>query len=274
MKVVLVAAGIGSRLQPLTGSLPKCMVPVGGQPLLGIWLKMLCDAGFTDIVVNLHHHADFVREYIQRCPFAPFVTTVYEEKLLGTGGTLLRNRALLADRPLLFAHADNLTCFDPAGFVAAHNERPPEAVMTMMTFDTESPEQCGIVELDASRVVTAFHEKVANPPGRLANAAVFVLEPTVLEFLETVPRDRQTIDFSVDVLPHFLGRIFAYHNGTYHRDIGSIPSLLEAQFDYPLGRGAIAPPAGDAWYGLMTDPLIGDIKNALRKALGTLPAIR
>jgi len=274
MKAVLAAAGIGSRLQPLTGCLPKCMVPIAGQPLLGIWLGMLSGAGIKDILVNLHHHAGFVGEYLQRSPYAPIVRTVSEETLLGTGGTLLRNKASLAGGPVLFAHADNLTCFDVAAFIAAHKTRPAGTVMTMMTFDTPTPRQCGIVELDASGVVTAFHEKVANPPGCLANAAVFILEPAVLDFLDTLPAGRETIDFSLDVLPHFLGRIFTYHNGTYHRDIGSIPSLVEAQFDYPLNRASFPAPAGDPWCGVMTETLIEDVTRAMRSALATLPAAR
>ncbi|MGC8045248.1 sugar phosphate nucleotidyltransferase, partial [Salmonella enterica] len=75
--------------------------------------------------------------------------------------------------------------------------------LTMMLFETPDPRSCGIVELDANGVVQAFHEKVPEPPGRLANAAVYLLEPEVLDFLDSLGRPE--IDFSTEVIPHYLG---------------------------------------------------------------------
>src|ERR1700674_1800341 len=98
-KALLVAAGIGSRLRPLTDVVPKCLIPINGRPLLGLWLEMLQEAGFDEVVVNLHHHADLVREYVWRSPYARLVTLVHEPELLGTGGTLLANKDPLPRGP-------------------------------------------------------------------------------------------------------------------------------------------------------------------------------
>ena len=98
----------------------------------------------------------------------------------------------------------------------------------MMIFDTESPQSCGIVEVDDDGVVQAFHEKVTNPPGTRANAAVYLLEPELLNWLEARP---QISDFSTQVLPNYLGRIATWHNPQVHRDIGTIQSLRQAQSD-------------------------------------------
>jgi len=251
-KALLVAAGIGSRLAPLTDVLPKCLMPIGGQPLLGLWRAMLRQAGIADIVVNLHHHAELVRSYIARSPYAPLVTAAYESRLLGTGGTLLHHRDRFRDGPVLFAHADNLTSFSVPDFFARHAARPPGACITMMTFVTDAPEQCGIVELDSQGLVTAMHEKSPNPPGRLANAAVYIVDPEIADFMAGLGRD--VIDFSTEVLPHFWGRVFSFHNDIYHRDIGTPVSLARAQFQFPL----VADPAllqgeGDPWFGLMRE---------------------
>ena len=98
----------------------------------------------------------------------------------------------------------------------------------MMTFDTDMPQSCGIVELNEQGVVIAFHEKVTNPPGRRANGAVYMLEPEVLEWLEQHP---EVSDFSTEVLPRYIDRIATWHNGGVHRDIGTLPALRAAQSD-------------------------------------------
>ena len=251
-KALLVAAGVGSRLRPLTDVLPKCLMPINGQPLLGLWLDLLAQGGATEIVINLHHHADLVREYLRRSPHADKVTPVFEEELLGTGGTLLQNRGRLEGGSFFFAHADNLSSFAVNRFLARHRDRPAGAAMTMMTFMAEDPRKAGIVELDAKGIVVGFHEKSAAPPGRLANAAVFMLEPEVLEFIAAL--GKTTVEFSIDVIPHYIRRIETFHNDVYHRDIGSLPSFLQAQIEYPIAK--MESPIGDGadpWFGLMEE---------------------
>lgn len=103
--------------------------------------------------------------------------------------------------------------------------------MTMMTFATREPKACGIVETDSEGVVTAFHEKVPDPPGNQANAAIYVLEPAIFSHLEAI--GGTFIDFSTQIIPLLVGRISTYFNDTYHRDIGTVQSLLEAQSDFP-----------------------------------------
>jgi mannose-1-phosphate guanylyltransferase len=125
--------------------------------------------------------------------------------------------------------------------------------MTMMTFVTDQPKQCGIVELNESKTVVALHEKSENPPGHLANAAVYVIEPAIIAFMARL--GKPVIDFSTEVLPHFMGRIHTFHNDLYHRDIGTVGSLSRAQFEFPILAGINdgTLPAGDPWYGLMSE---------------------
>jgi mannose-1-phosphate guanylyltransferase len=102
--------------------------------------------------------------------------------------------------------------------------------MTMMTFSTDKPETCGILEVDSKGVVQKMFEKQRNPPGNLANAAVYILEPLVLKELELLKKEE--IDFSTEIIPRYLGKIFTYHNSDYHRDIGSMESYEAAQSDF------------------------------------------
>jgi mannose-1-phosphate guanylyltransferase len=96
----------------------------------------------------------------------------------------------------------------------------------MMTFTTQTPSTCGIVELDNDNIVIGFHEKVKDPPGNLANGAVYLLEPEVLKWICDRP---EITDFSTQVLPQFIGRIATWHNQGVHIDIGSIHALRQAQ---------------------------------------------
>lgn len=231
MRALLLAAGLGTRLQPLTDHIPKCLIAIDGKPLLDYWINILNKGGVYPLLVNLHHHADKVMNFINNSPYREFVTTVYEEKLLGTGGTLLKNRGFFDNEPLMLVHADNLSLFDVQAFVNSHLNRPTGCEITMMTFSTPTPHTCGIIETDEKGRVRAFHEKVANPPGDMANGAVYIIEPSIFNYLEDLNKD--FIDFSTEVIPSFIGRINTFHNDVYHRDIGTIESYEMACKEFP-----------------------------------------
>ena len=112
-----------------------------------------------------------------------------------------------------------------------HRQRPKECDITMMTFTAPHPEMAGVVEFDDRGIVQKFHEKVPRPPSNLANGAVYILEPSVFDFLSSL--GKEVIDFSTEVLPRYMGRIFTFHNEIYHRDIGTLASYEAAQQDYP-----------------------------------------
>lgn len=232
MRALLLAAGLGARLRPITNSVPKCLVDINGRPLLDYWIELLSNGGITDILINLHYLPDMVMAYVSNCTYPVSITTVLEDELLRTGGTLLRNRAFFLQEPVMLIHADNLSLFDVRAFIERFDTRDENIDLTMMTFHTDVPETCGIVELDDRGAVRSFHEKVAAPPGNLANAAVYILSPTVVEFIASL--GREVIDFSTEVLPHFMGRINTFHNDVYHRDIGTLESLTLAQSEYPV----------------------------------------
>lgn len=231
MKALLLAAGFGTRLRPLTDSIPKCLVPVRGKPLLEYWLDLLFMGGIDAALINTHYLAGRVREFAAATRWRNRITLVHEDALLGTGGTVLHNREYFAGDAFLVAHADNLTHFDVQAFRDRHARRPPGTAITMMTFTTDAPQASGIVVENPAGIVTEFHEKVAQPPGNRANAAVYIFETEVIAFLASL--GRPVIDLSTEVLPRFLGRICSFHNATYHRDIGTHESLRKAELEYP-----------------------------------------
>lgn len=234
MKALLLAAGLGTRLRPLTETIPKCLVPINGKPLLEYWLDLLLPAGISKVLVNTHYLAQRVIEFRAASPWRDQISLVHEAVLLGIGGTILANRQFFEPDPFIVAHADNLSRFVVNDFLRAHSRRPKGAALTMMTFETDMPQTCGIVEVDASGLVQRFHEKVSDPPGNRANAAVYVIEQEVVDFLGSL--GKEVIDFSTEVIPHYLGRIATFHNTDYHRDIGSPESLRTAEREYRAAR--------------------------------------
>jgi len=226
MRALLLAAGIGSRLLPITATTPKCLVVINGRPLLDYWLELLFGAGIERVLVNTHWLAEQVDAYVKASRWASRVDLVHEDELLGTGGTVLANREWFQGRPFILAHADNLTDFDVAGLIAAHRSRPSGHLMTMLGFRTDDPRSCGILELDDRRTVVAFHEKVEHPPGNLANGAVYVFEPEIIDAI--AKRENPVVDLSTEVIPGFVGRILCVETNAYHRDIGTPESLRRA----------------------------------------------
>ncbi|MFK5948252.1 MAG: nucleotidyltransferase family protein [Methylococcales bacterium] len=230
MRALLLAAGFGTRLRPLTNSIPKCLVPIHGKPLLQYWIDTLFPSNIERALVNTHYLSERVEQFIKASNWGDSIDIIYEDELLGTGGTILKNRSFFDNQAFIVAHADNLTRFDIKRFIMAHHSRPENTEITMMTFETDDPQSCGIVELNKKNVVVAFHEKVESPPGNKANAAVYIFEPSVIEFLSKL--NKNIIDLSTEVLPEYLNKIYTFHNDDYHRDIGTIESLELANKEY------------------------------------------
>lgn len=230
MRALLLAAGRGSRLRPLTETTPKCLVRVHDRPLLDYWLDLVFAGGVKRVLLNTHWLADQVRAHIAASPWRSQIDLIHEDRLLGTGGTILANRDWFEGEAFLVGHADNLTDFDVARFISAHRQRPAGCMMTMLAFRTDDPASCGILELDGESRVTAFHEKVRNPPGNLANGAVYIFEPEVIGDIARLGKD--TVDLSTEILPNYMGRIFSVVTDGYHRDIGNPESLRRAHSEF------------------------------------------
>ncbi|HEY6793308.1 MAG TPA: nucleotidyltransferase family protein [Kineosporiaceae bacterium] len=232
MKAFLLAAGLGTRLRPLTDTVPKCLVTIGQRPLLDLWLDALVKAGVEEVLVNTHHLAPLVTQFLATRSGPPLVHATYEPQLLGSAGTLRANRDFVAgERMFLVINADNLTGFDLTGLVEAH--RAGYVPATLAVFRAPRPSECGIVEVQDGRVV-GFAEKPAQPRGDLANAGMYAFAPAVIdEIPEPLPRD-----IGFDLLPRLVGRARAVSIGdSYFLDIGSPAALEQARADWEGRRG-------------------------------------
>ncbi len=231
MKAVLLAGGLGTRLRPLTDHLPKCMVPIDDRPLLGHWIDLLLRNGVEEILINTHHLPGVVRDFVAHHHARDRIALMHEERLLGTAGTLRAMAPHLGIESVFVAHADNLADFSFSQFKAMHSARAEGIHLTLLAFQTDKPRACGILELDSNGMVSGFYEKVAHPPGTLANGAVYWMDSAVLRFI--ADNGSQPNDLSTQVLPHFIGQMQAWYDPkTYLRDIGSAQSLRQAQEEW------------------------------------------
>jgi len=229
MKALLLCAGLGTRLRPVTNQLPKVLVPINGKPLLEYWLDNLSQAGVQEFLINTHYLSEKIETFVANSKYKGRITLVYEKELLNTAGPIVANKSFFdKDEAFLLVHADNISFCDFKEFINTHKNRPKKCDITMMIFKTDTPSSCGIVELD-NMVVKRFYEKVQNPPSNLANGAVYICEYSIINFLETL--GKKNIDFSLDVIPNYMGKISAYFNEIYHRDIGTIESYALSQVE-------------------------------------------
>jgi mannose-1-phosphate guanylyltransferase len=224
---ILLSAGIGNLLMPYTQNLPKCLMPINGIPLLEIWLKKLYLARIKKVFINIHYRANDICEFLDRKFLFNWIEPLKEESLLGTAGTLRSNYEKFKGKTCLVIHSDNYSDCDLDIFVDFHREhRPKNCLITMMTFTTCLPNQCGIVNIDSLGIVRAFHEKSELKNGNIANAAIYLFEPIVLDWILQNP---SVSDISTELLPKFIGKIATWHNPRTHIDIGTIENLKKAQ---------------------------------------------
>jgi mannose-1-phosphate guanylyltransferase len=227
MKAFLLAAGLGTRLRPITDSTPKCMLRIGDRPLLDIWLDALAEAGVQEVLVNLHHLAPVACSHLMGRSGPPVVRIVEEQELLGSAGTLLANRAFEEGEEMFIAvNADNLTDFDLRVLVNAHREGG--AIATLSLFHAPRPSECGVVDLEHGHVV-GYVEKPADPPSDLANAGMYVFHPSALDLIAGPP----PTDIGYDLLPRLVGQARAVTiEGCYFIDIGTPVALERARDEW------------------------------------------
>ena len=229
MKAFLLAAGVGSRLRPLTNTIPKCMLQIDGRPLLGIWLDQLSGAGVEEVLVNLHHLPDVVRGYLAERSGPPAVRLSFERQLLGSAGTLVANREWVDGEDFFLAcNADNLTDFDLRVLADSHGQGG--SIATLTAFRSPNPSAGGVLEVDAGGWVTAFTEKPIEPRSDLTNAGMYAFNPCLLDELNGPP----PMDIGYDMLPRLVGRARVVVVDGYLRDIGTADSYRRAREEWPV----------------------------------------
>jgi mannose-1-phosphate guanylyltransferase len=237
VKAFLLAAGEGRRLRPLTDSLPKCLVPIGGTPLLAIWLEALASNGVTHVLINVHHLHDKVVQFLTGFRTPLHVDIVHEPTLLGSAGTVLANRQFVVDeRAFFIVYADVLTSIDLRRMARFHESRGEPVTIGLVP--TDIPQEKGTVLVDSEGRVARFAEKAEVPLSNLSNAGIYVAGQEIFAHIPSGSAGRP-VDFGVDVFPSLTPHIAAYPIEEFLMDIGT-PALYELA-DREWGRLRVKP---------------------------------
>lgn len=229
MKALLLAAGFGSRLGDLTKATPKPLIKVGDAPILDFCLSQLVDSGVTEVVINTHYLAEQIEYFLERYTTPLKISLSYEERLLGTAGTLQKHFDKLASDDFIVMHADNYFSHPMTRLVAAHKKREIGNFGTLGTFETQSPENCGVLILNPDKTIREFHEKVANPPSNLANAAIYFFTPEIERSLFELNEEEN--DISKYLIPKIMQGLSTHNFDGLFVDIGT-PEGLKLANDY------------------------------------------
>lgn len=235
MRAMIMAAGLGTRLKPLTGFIPKPMVPIANRPALYHILRLLSRHGITEVVVNLHHLPDTVTSYFGDGAWLGVdLRYAFEEQLLGTAGGVKNNQGFLGDDTFLVLSGDALTDVDLTALIAAH--RAHRGIATLAVAEVDDTSQYGVVVVDDEERVRGFQEKPRPEEARsnLCNCGMYVFEP---EIFERIPA-AEFYDFGTMVLPELLRDDLAFHThitAGYWNDVGSLPEYRRGSFDAVAG---------------------------------------
>jgi NDP-sugar pyrophosphorylase family protein len=242
---IILAAGEGRRLHPLTAMLPKPMVPVLNRPLLAYHLDAVRANGITDVLVNTHHAADRLRSgFGDGSRYGVRITWRHEHRLTGPAGAMLAFADVLRPGPLLVLSGDGLHDIDLSALILEHRER--RARLSVALAVVEGAGRYGVASTDGDGRVLAFEEKpvwAKDRPG-LVSCGVYCVDSSLLQ---RVPRNVE-YDFGRHLIPALVAEgshVHGFRHDGYWTDIGTIETFRQANLDAVAGRVKLP-----AWHGV------------------------
>jgi len=230
MKAMVLAAGLGTRLQPLTFEIPKPMVPVLDRPVMAHILDLLEGQGFDRVIANLHWFPDTIRGY-----FGDRVEYRHEEELLGTAGGVRNVRDFFGDDLVVVVSGDALTDLDLRVLVERH--RSAGGIATLTVKKVPDTREYGVVIYDEDGRIQGFQEKPdpAEALSDLGNCGIYCFSPEIFDYFPKEP----FADWAQDVFPELLSHdvpFFVHEIEDYWNDVGSLDELRTGTFDALEGR--------------------------------------
>jgi mannose-1-phosphate guanylyltransferase len=230
MRAMVLAAGLGTRLRPLTYEITKPMVPVLDRPVLGHILDLLDHHGFERVVANLHYFPETIERH-----FGDRLTYRYEPELLGTAGGVRACREFFGDEPFLVISGDALTDIDLSALAARHHEAG--GIATLAVKKVADTREYGVVLHDREGRITGFQEKPKPDEALsdLGNCGIYVFEPRIFDYFPEAP----FVDWAKDVFPTLLEHDVPFHMHEireYWNDVGSLAELRQGTFDALRGE--------------------------------------
>lgn len=262
MKAMVLAAGLGTRLKPITFEIPKPMVPVLDRPVMAHIVGMLERQGFDELIANLHYYPDTIRSY-----FGDRLEYRFEEELLGTAGGVRNVADFFGDDPVVIVSGDALTDTDLNALVERHRSAGGIATLTVKKVD--DTREYGVVIHDSDGRIQGFQEKPdpAEALSDLGNCGIYCFSPEIFEYFpsergddlaRTPNRPQGFADWAQDVFPALLEADVPFHVHEiedYWNDVGSLEELRQGTFDALAGALRIEVSEGQVPNGV---EVIGD----------------
>lgn len=251
MKVMIMAAGKGTRLRPITDLVPKPMAPIANRPALFHIVGLLHRHGFDNIVMNLHHLPDTITDYFGNGrSMGVNIHYSFEPELLGTAGGVKNNQAFLGGGTFLVMSGDALTDIDLTGLLAAHKRNG--SIATLAVKEVADPSHYGVVVTDDDGRVVGFQEKPTREEARsrLCNCGIYVFEPEIFDHI--LPQG-DFDDFGTRVLPDLLKNHIHFHAEPvegYWSDVGNLDEFVRGNFDVLAGRVKVDIPGKEVRPGI------------------------
>jgi mannose-1-phosphate guanylyltransferase len=233
---MLLAAGLGTRLRPLTYEVPKPMVPVLGTPVMEHIVQLLARHGFDDVICNLHYFPEQIeRRFGDGSRWGVRLSYSHEQELLGTAGGVRNVREHFGDETFLIISGDALTDIDLTALWEAHRAKGGIATLSLKRVD--DPSQIGVVIVGEDGRIQGFQEKPdpAEALSNLGNCGIYVMEPEIFDYFP----DRPFVDWALDVFPTLLAQDVAFYGheiAEYWNDIGNIKEFRQGNFDALAGE--------------------------------------
>jgi mannose-1-phosphate guanylyltransferase/mannose-1-phosphate guanylyltransferase/phosphomannomutase len=238
---MVMAAGLGTRLRPLTYEVAKPMVPIANRPVMEHILLLLCRHGFGPVIANLHWFGDAIRErFGDGSRFGIDLTYSHEDELLGTAGGVRNVADFFGDEPFLVMAADALTDIDLGALRAAHEAN--DGIATLAVKRVSQVSEFGVVVTDSGGRIQGFQEKPdpAEALSDLASCMIYVLDREIFDYFPSKP----AVDFAREVFPALLSNdvpFYVHQIETYWNDVGSLPEYLQGNLDAVEGTVQVEP---------------------------------
>lgn len=230
MKAMVLAAGLGTRLRPLTYEITKPMVPVLDRPVMEHILDLIDRHDFDGTVANLHYFPDSIREH-----FGERISYRFEEELLGTAGGVRNCADFFGEEPFLVISGDALTDIDLTALAKRHREAG--GIATLAVKRVPDTREYGVVLHDREGRITGFQEKPEPDEALsdLGNCGIYMFEPRIFDYFP----DRPFVDWAKDVYPALLENdvpFYIHELSEYWNDVGSLAELRQGTFDALNGQ--------------------------------------
>ncbi|MFH1347168.1 MAG: NDP-sugar synthase [Candidatus Margulisiibacteriota bacterium] len=243
MKALIMAAGYGTRLEPLTLAVPKPMIPVVNIPTMQHNIELLKKHGFKDIVANIHYYPEQIENYFGDGHWLGInLTYSYEEQLLGTAGGVRRMAVDIADinDTFLVLSSDALTDINLKRIVSFHKKS--KSLFTIALTEASDVSEFGVVIQDNEGRITGFQEKpnASEAKSNMVNAGVYVIEPEVLKMMP-----EGFYDFGKQLFPRLVeenAAIYGYPMVEYWSDVGGLEKYIQSSYDAMKGAVSIRIP--------------------------------